>query len=391
MEVKQQDEAESESAETPESSVLLDMVRVAPPPFSLHQLESSLLVYLNDADFARPFGDAHVKAFIEEETAASPQRHGHSGAEQAGKPEAGGDAGGYMGGAGAGGLTTAAQAEEERWQALLESKAASSSLPALGAALCVSVAQSLTEPEAEYQVEAVKRVFARHVVLQFNISQSIESQLITDVYVDVDYDEAPILNVTCPVIKCDDDGGIALAIIERGDGGDEEEEEEEEESYAFLGKFECVLKFMVKEDNEDVEFDDGEEDEYTLNNLTMRHRDYVSAATGDDVLSTKKLKDRWGAIGREQESRKKGKLNFSALQPAVDHVVRAAGLTPVENSHRLDDDGALQHGVNLIAYTDKAQPMCMRAAFVLNDDNVSYKAAVRCENELLRTECLASF
>ena len=63
--------AESESAETPECSVLLNMVRVAPPPFSLHQLESSLLAYLNrlnDTDFARPFGDAHVKAFIEEET-----------------------------------------------------------------------------------------------------------------------------------------------------------------------------------------------------------------------------------------------------------------------------------------------------------------------------------
>jgi len=378
----EEEKNEEEKPEVVENSVLLDMVRVRPPPFDLRQLESSLLVYLNDADFEKPFGDDHVKAFIEQETAsggASPQRKSE---QKAGEAEHG-DV--YN-------LGAQSSITEERWTALLESKANQADFPDLGAALCVSSAQSLTEPEAEYQVEAIKRVFTKFVVLQFNVSQCIEGQLITDVYVDVDYDEAPILNVTAPVIKCDDEGGIALAIIERAEeDGDGDEDEDEEGEYAFLGKFECVLKFMVKEDNEDVEFDDGEEDEYTLNNLKMSHRDYVKGAEGDDVLSTKKLKDRWGEIGRENESRKKGALNFRALQPAIDCVVSAVGLSPVEASHRLEDEEAVQHGVNLIAYTDKGQAMCMRAAFVLNDDNVSYKAAVRCENELLRTECLASF
>lgn len=375
VEVKADNETVEDTTieEVVENSVLLDMVRVQPPPFSLHQLESSLLRYLNDADFDSPFGDSHVKAFIEEEAVSgggSPQRKTDD--QKSGEAV---DTYAFGG--------TQARLDEERWNALLESKA--KSLPDLGTSLCVSSPQSLTEPEAEYQVECIKRVYSKYVVLQFNVSQSIESQLITDVYVDVDYDEGEILNVTAPVIKCDDDGGIALAIIERGD------EEDEEEEYAFLGKFECVLKFMVKDDNEDVEFDDGEEDEYTLNNLKMTHRDYVKGAEGDDVLSTKRLKDRWGEIGRENESRKKGVLGFRELQPAIEFVVEAVGLSPVENSHRLEDEGAVQHGVNLIAYTDKGQAMCMRAAFVLNDDNVSYKAAVRCENELLRTECLGSF
>ena len=124
----------------------------------------------------------------------------------------------------------------------------------------------------------------------------------------------------------------------------------------FLNKFECVLKFMVKEDNEDVEFDDGEEDEYTLNNMTMRHRDGRRRAVDREAQGP------LGPIGCEQESRKKGKLNFSALQPALDHVVRAAGLTPVKNSHRLDDDGALQHGILCRAWQPEPEPESGKAS-----------------------------
>lgn len=270
--------------------------------------------------------------------------------------------------------------EEEEWQEFLASKR--KDLPDLGPQICVSAPESLTEPEAEYQAECIKRVFKRYVVLQFNIQQTIESQLICDVYVDVDYDDTDVSNLTCPLIKCNGDSGIALAIIERGDEDDDE--------YYVLGKYECQLKFIVKDDGEDSQYEEGYEDDYTLNQITMRHCDYIYPAKGDDILSTKRLKEKWGAIGKEEEKRKTGKLNFSSLQPAVDAMVKAVGLTPVEESHIVDDEGATQHTVNLIAYTDKEEPICMRAAFVL-DDVITYKAAVRCENEILRAECLHSF
>merc|ERR1712130_182887 len=274
-----------------------------------------------------------------------------------------------------------ANPEQEEWEEFIKAK--KKDLPDLGREICVSSVELLTEPEAEYQAEVIKRVYSKYIVLQFNIAQSIESQLITDVYVDIDYDESPIINVTCPVIKSNsNENGICLAIIERG----------EDDDYYMLGKFECVLKFIVKDDiEEDVQYDEGYEDDYTLNQIVMHHFDYIYPAKGDDILSTKKLKETWNEIGKNEEERKKGSMNFKSLQPAVHEMVKCVGLSPVEESNRLDDEQALQHGLNLIAYTDQDEPICMRAAFVLNDDNVSYKAAVRCRNEILRSECLASF
>merc|ERR1712087_245606 len=133
---------------------------------------------------------------------------------------------------------------EEEWQEFLQSK--SKDLPDLGPQICVSAAESLTEPEAEYQAEVIKRVYAQHVVLQFNIQQTIESQLICDVYVELDYDDTDVRNLTCPVIKCNGNSGITLAIIERGDL------EEDDEVFYVLGMHECQLRFKVKNDSENA-------------------------------------------------------------------------------------------------------------------------------------------
>merc|ERR1712087_152672 len=272
---------------------------------------------------------------------------------------------------------------EEEWQEFLQSK--SKDLPDLGPQICVSFAESLTEPEAEYQAEVIKRIYAKYVVLQFNVQQTIPSQLITDVYVDIDYDDTPIINVTCPVIKCGGDSGICVAIIER--------DEDDEEDYYILGKFECVLKFIVKDDasGDDAQYEEGYEDDYTLNEISIHHFDYLYPAKGDDVESTKVFKEKWKELGKESEDFKKGNLNFKNLQAAIDSIVKSVGLGAVEESHRLKDEQDQQHALNLIAFTDKNETICMRAAFVLNDDNVSYKAAVRCRNQMIRTECISSF
>ena len=156
-------------------------------------------------------------------------------------------------------------------------------------------------------------------------------------------------------------------------------------------KYDCQLKFIIKDDTEEAQYEEGYEDDYTLNEINMKHTDYIYAAKGDDIESTKVLKDKWNSIGKDEENRKKGALNFKDLQKAVNEIVENVGLTPVEESDKLSDDQAQQHALNLIAYTDKDEPICMRAALILNDDNITYKAAVRCSNETLRTECLSLF
>eukprot|EP00486_Rosalina_sp_Unknown_P015563 CAMPEP_0201595234 /NCGR_PEP_ID=MMETSP0190_2-20130828/192302_1 /ASSEMBLY_ACC=CAM_ASM_000263 /TAXON_ID=37353 /ORGANISM="Rosalina sp." /LENGTH=430 /DNA_ID=CAMNT_0048055143 /DNA_START=257 /DNA_END=1549 /DNA_ORIENTATION=+ len=358
---------------------MVGIIKIEPLEYNLAQLESSLLVYLNDntekeegddkTAFNEAFSSLDVEKYKEEESKAAINIGDKS------KQGGGGSQDPYA-------SIAQRNVQQEEWEEFLQSK--KKDLPELGDQICVSKADALTEPEAEYQVEVTKRVYEKYIVLQFNIQQTIPQQLITDVYVDVDYDDTTIINVTSPVIKCNGDSGIALSIIERGDIDDEEE-------YYILGKYDCQLKFIIKDDTEEAQYEEGYEDDYTLNEINMRHTDYIFAAKGDDVESTKVLKDTWNAIGRDDENRKKGALNLKDLQKAVNEIVQSSGLTPVEDSDKLDDDQAQTHALNLIAYTDKKEPMCMRAALILNEDNITYKAAVRCTNETLRGECLQSF
>jgi len=359
---------------------LVGVIKVEPLPFSMEQLEQSLLVYLNDneeregadggpAAFERPFSGEDVDKFLDEQRDAESRKKSIGGAPNGRKPQDLYEA-----------EPAPADLVEAEWAEFVASKGGD--LPALGPQLGASVADSLTEPEAEYQVSVVQRVFAEWVVLQFVIEQTIEAQLICDVYVEVDCDDTDSRNLTAPLIRCGGDSGIALCIMERGD------------TPYVLGKFECRLHFVVKDDGEDSQYEEGYEDEYALNPITLRHRAYVRAAGDDDVLSTRRLKEKWAAIGKEAEQRRTAKLSsFDTLQQAVDAMVEAVGLSPVEDSHLVDDPQATQHTVNLIAYTDSKEPICMRAAFVADPEHtvISYKAAVRCNNEVLRSECLHSF
>ena len=48
----------------------------------------------------------------------------------------------------------------------------------------------LTEEETEYSIAAVKHVFARHLLLQFNCTNTVEEQVLEDVSVTVDLGQA---------------------------------------------------------------------------------------------------------------------------------------------------------------------------------------------------------
>ena len=351
-------------------------------------LESALLIYLNDNEdkkdgeeaFAESFGQADIDKYVEEKDTVTPSITSRVSTDK--KKPTGKAVGSIIDNEEDVCIDYRNEAEEE-WLDFIKSKRAD--LPPLGDQICASRAEQLTEEEAEYQAEVIKRVYAKYVVLQFNVQQSIPKQLITDVYVDIDYDDTPVINVTCPVIKSGGgDSGICLAIIEREEGDDDED-------YYILGKFECVLKFIVKDDGDNAQYEEGYEDDYTLNEISIHHFDYLYDAQGDDIESVKMFKEKWKQIGKENEDFKKGSLNFKNLQDAIDSIMKSVGLCAVEESHRLNDEQDQQHALNLIAYTDKKEPICMRAAFVLNDDNVSYKAAVRCSNQMLRAECISSF
>ena len=61
---------------------------------------------------------------------------------------------------------------------------------ALGPLFKSSAPVKLTEEETEYSISAVKHVYARHLLLQFNCTNTLEEQVLEDVAVTVDLAQA---------------------------------------------------------------------------------------------------------------------------------------------------------------------------------------------------------
>ena len=81
---------------------------------------------------------------------------------------------------------------------------------ALGPLFKSSAPVKLTEEETEYSISAVKHVYARHLLLQFNCTNTVEEQVLEDVAVTVDLAQAVRILLQrlgprthgCPVPTC---------------------------------------------------------------------------------------------------------------------------------------------------------------------------------------------
>ncbi len=56
----------------------------------------------------------------------------------------------------------------------------------MGSVFRSSRPQPLTESELEYLVDVVKHVFPNHIVLQFNVKNTVPEQVLLDVNIDVE-------------------------------------------------------------------------------------------------------------------------------------------------------------------------------------------------------------
>ncbi|ETO14660.1 hypothetical protein RFI_22707 [Reticulomyxa filosa] len=232
-------------------------------------------------------------------------------------------------------------------------------LPDLGNKLCTGRIQALSEPEAEYQADVVKHIYAKYIVLQVNIHTTMENQLLTDLYLEVDYEESEISTIPCPSIRANETG-ISLVIIER----------QEDDNEYLLGKFECSLKFTVKDAAaENPEFEEGFEDTYQLNELSFTHLDYISPVYD---ISQIEFKQQWTELESVTALQKQGQLSFATLQDAVDHTISRLGLSAVEDSN-VTKEGVPTHVVNLVGRLAPDIPILLRIAFGLENKSVNYR------------------
>jgi coatomer protein complex subunit gamma len=198
-----------------------------------------------------------------------------------------------------------------------------------GVLLKSSHAVELTESETEYVVSAVKHLYKEHVVLQFDIKNTLSDYVLADVSVvctpsaadDEDEDAASELTedfiIPAPLLKSDEPGTVYVSFSRPAEP-------------AFLAaSFTNVLKFTLKEIDPTTQEpeESGYEDEYQVEDLELAGADYVLpafAGSWDNI---------WTGLADADAAEETLQLsNAKSIQDAVELLTKTLGMQPLEGT-----------------------------------------------------------
>lgn len=193
-----------------------------------------------------------------------------------------------------------------------------------GALLKSSARVELTESETEYVVTAVKHIFREHIVLQYDIKNTLPETVLADVSVVASpSDEDEVLEeefiVPCSKLPSSEPGVVYVAFKKLGG----------EHSFP-LTSFSNNLKFTSKEidpttgDPEET----GYEDEYQVEDLDLTGSDYVIPAFAG---SFDHVWEQTGANGNEA-SETFQLSNAKSIAGATEQLISALSLQPLEGT-----------------------------------------------------------
>lgn len=292
--------------------------------FSLPVLEDQLAHYVNGSTaeaFADPFDFSQVPVVTREQslaedrtkklTTATPTLKAPSVGPKPAAQTSAADA--------AANATVATQKYAQQLQAIPE-------FAAYGGVLKSSPVTELTESETEYVVSAVKHLFKEHVVLQFDIKNTIPDYVLADVSVvctpsSSEEEEDSALQedfiIPAPFLKPDEPGIIYVSFSRPSEP-------------AFVAaSFTNVLKFTIKEiDPTTSEPEEGGyEDEYQVEDLDLSGSDYVVPAFAGSFDNI------WNGMSSADEADETLQLsNAKSISDAVESLVKALGMQPLEGS-----------------------------------------------------------
>ncbi|PNS19595.1 hypothetical protein CAC42_7439 [Sphaceloma murrayae] len=291
--------------------------------FSLPVLEHQLVMYVTaDAAsaFSKPFDLSAVPVVTREQSLAEDRNKKLTSATPTLKaPSAGPKAAARAGGAdSAASAVAAAQKYAQQLQAIPE-------ISAFGGVLRSSPVVELTESETEYVVSATKHLFKEHLVIQYDIKNTLPDTVLTDVSIvctptSEDEDGSALEEeflIPAPALKTDEPGVVYVA-FRRPEG-------------FIASSFSNVLKFTSKEiDPSTGEPEEGGyEDEYEVEDLELTGADYVLpafAGSFDGIFSA--LPTDEDHIGEETLQLS----NTKSIAEAVEALTKSLGMQPLEGS-----------------------------------------------------------
>ncbi|KAG5362429.1 Coatomer subunit gamma [Yarrowia sp. C11] len=295
--------------------------------FSLPILEHKLALYVtgSGADFDTPFDMSSVPLITDQEareaalkahretTEATPVVNGGAGRATPASAAAATSAN----------LASKSNAHEaaiQRAEKYAAELAAIPDLAAFGTPLKSSLAVALTESETEFVVTAIKHIFPSHVVLQYDVHNTLPDAQLTNVSVVAsieDDSEELVEEFILPVDELgpDSHGTVYVAL-------------EKTEDHLAVASFENVLKFTLHDINKTTGevSEDGDEDEYQIENLVVGAGDYLE---GGFIGSFDHL---WDELANNEAVDTATLSEYKGLEEAVQFLISQLSLTPLESS-----------------------------------------------------------
>jgi len=192
-------------------------------------------------------------------------------------------------------------------------------LASLGRVFRSSAPTPLTESETEYVVSCTKHVYEEHLVLQFNVENTIDDQRLENVTVMLESDSG-VFEVTgeipAPEIKY---GGMGTSytVLKR-----------QEDVPLETTEFTSSLHFnVVQVDPATGESEsDSFEEEYPLEDLLISSADYMAKVTVPDFRKA------WEVAGNDNEQMNKYALQYKTLGDGVAAVIEMLGMQPCDGT-----------------------------------------------------------
>ncbi|KAJ2264002.1 coatomer subunit gamma [Coemansia sp. RSA 376] len=183
-------------------------------------------------------------------------------------------------------------------------------------------AVELTESETEYVVRCVKHVYERHVVFQFDVTNTIAEQVLEQVEVAMESDDIdgllqPVVAVSIPVLRYDAPGTAYVAFERLTDD-------------IPAASFACTLKFIVKEcdpaTGEPEEGDDGFDDDYSLEAVDLGPGDFMQPTYIPDSDAL------WESLEGGESIETFALSSFESIEECITKVCDLLNMCPLEGA-----------------------------------------------------------
>uniref|UniRef100_A0A3Q1J1E4 Coatomer subunit gamma n=1 Tax=Anabas testudineus TaxID=64144 RepID=A0A3Q1J1E4_ANATE len=234
----------------------------------------------------------------------------------------------------------------------------------------------LTEAETEYVVRCIKHTFARHMVFQFDCTNTLNDQLLQKVIVQMEpsesyevihYIPAPSLPYSQPsscytLVRLPDDDPTAVSCT-----------------------FSCTMKYLVRDcdPNTGEPDDDGYDDEYVLEDLEVTVADHIQKVLKPNFGAA------WEEVGDEFEKEETFALaSVRTLDEAVGNIISFLGMQPCERSDKVPENKN-SHVLFLAGVFRGGHDVLVRARLALAD-GVTMQVTVRSSEETVVDVILAS-